>query len=164
MPTVSCVVCKRLQNITASERKLVDSDQHVCSLSCLLRWIRTKRPVLRIPATRLTPNVMLTGEVWSAEDARFYRSGYEVRVAAFLKSQGISYDYESLGFRVGSAATYTPDFFLPRHACFLEVKGIWMIGAKTKFRKFRKQYKDIPIMVVPWLLVKGFKGELCVVR
>ena len=52
-----------------------------------------------------------------------FRSRTEARTAVFFDSLGIKYHYEPEGFDLGNLGFYLPDFFLPQHDCYLEVKG-----------------------------------------
>jgi hypothetical protein len=55
---------------------------------------------------------------------RLFRSQLEARWALFFDRLGIRYRYEPKQFRLGYSLFYTPDFWLPDHRCFIEIKGI----------------------------------------
>lgn len=54
-------------------------------------------------------------------DYRF-RSRLEARWAVFFDSLGITYKYEEEGYDLGDGVRYLPDFWLPRHDCWIEIK------------------------------------------
>lgn len=51
-----------------------------------------------------------------------FRSRLEARYAVFFDSLGIQYYYEHEGYSLEGIA-YLPDFYLPQHNCFIEIKG-----------------------------------------
>lgn len=51
-----------------------------------------------------------------------FRSRAEARWAVFFNTLGIQYHYEPEGYSLPSGP-YLPDFFLPAHDCFVEIKG-----------------------------------------
>jgi hypothetical protein len=52
-----------------------------------------------------------------------YRSRLEARYAIFFHELGIKAKYEMASFALPGGRLYQPDFFLPEHAFFVEVKG-----------------------------------------
>lgn len=51
-----------------------------------------------------------------------FRSRLEARWAVFMDHAGIRWEYEKEGFDLDDAGPYLPDFWLPSHECWLEVK------------------------------------------
>jgi len=51
-----------------------------------------------------------------------FRSRLEARWGIFLDSLGIEWEYEKEGYDLGEAGWYLPDFYLPEHHQFIEVK------------------------------------------
>ena len=51
-----------------------------------------------------------------------FRSRKEARWAVFFDNLGIKYEYEREGYDL-NGTWYLPDFWLPEHECFIEVKG-----------------------------------------
>lgn len=51
-----------------------------------------------------------------------FRSRIEARWAVFFDTLGIKYQYEKEGYVLGKAQ-YLPDFWLPEHQCWVEIKG-----------------------------------------
>ena len=75
------------------------------------------------------------------------RSSYETKFAYFLDCSGHDWLYESKTFDLGNT-TYTPDFYLPKFNCYIEIKG-WFHGkCKEKFLKFKKIYPKINIKLL----------------
>lgn len=54
---------------------------------------------------------------------KVFRSRLEARWAVFLDLCGINWDYEPCHYEIGPDLYYLPDFYLPDHQMWLEVKG-----------------------------------------
>lgn len=52
-----------------------------------------------------------------------FRSRLEARWAIYFDTLGIPYEYELEGYEVAPGVCYLPDFYLPEHRCYAEVKG-----------------------------------------
>ena len=78
-----------------------------------------------------------------------YRSQYEKNIANLLSENNIEFQYEPKkidyiyptkrgkcqtcgGSDVGRIATYTPDFWFPKHGVWVEAKGKWDSAGRTK--------------------------------
>ena len=57
-------------------------------------------------------------------DNHFFRSRLEARWAHFFNALDIQYEYEIETYDLGSSGYYLPDFWLPEHKCWVEIKGI----------------------------------------
>lgn len=77
-----------------------------------------------------TPN---QGKVWM-------RSGWEVKVADYLTDNNIDWYYEYIWLDIGEDKHYLPDFFLPEHSCYIEVKGRKKKEDMEKFELAKKKY------------------------
>jgi hypothetical protein len=76
------------------------------------------------------------------------RSTWEVKFAQWLDQNGLSWDYEPNFFRVLSGKRYAPDFYVPDHGAFYEIKG-WMDERSTqKITAFRQEYPEYPLVVL----------------
>ena len=51
-----------------------------------------------------------------------FRSRLEARWAVFFTATGIPWRYESEGYDLGNGVRYLPDFYLPKHEIFVEIK------------------------------------------
>jgi hypothetical protein len=58
-----------------------------------------------------------------AYSGRIFRSRLEARWAVFLDLLDVNWDYEPSFYQVGEELFYLPDFYLPDHQLWLEVKG-----------------------------------------
>jgi hypothetical protein len=69
-------------------------------------------------------------------------SSWEVKVASYLDSQGIKWDYSKKVFLLSKNRSYRPDFVL---SCgkIIEVKGYWRKANKEKFELWRQLYPDV---------------------
>jgi len=137
-------------------------DDFVCSPQCVIRWAVKYFNSIDIKSVKGVHKL-------NAYSNFSKRSQYENRVAQFLNMNNINWEYEEYGFylnaKIGLGSistdsskclTYTPDFYLPEYNCFLEVKGVWMVGQKKKMRLFREQYPNVKLLVVSWLLYNKF--------
>lgn len=81
-----------------------------------------------------------------------FRSRLEARWAVFFDALGIQWEYEKEGFDLGSVGSYLPDFWLPDHDCWVEVKGAECSAEeRNKIQELRNQsgklviiFRDIP--------------------
>lgn len=82
-----------------------------------------------------------------------FRSSYEVRCADALDRKGIKWEYEPRRFDLGDC-TYLPDFYLPEHGVYWEVKGWLGPDSQRKINRFRQVHPDIPLVVVTDTVLK----------
>jgi predicted nuclease of restriction endonuclease-like RecB superfamily len=68
------------------------------------------------------------------------RSQAEVRFAGYLDEMSLVWQYEPEKIDLGWA-TYIPDFYLPDHDHWIEVKGVWTPDSKKKYEEFSETYK-----------------------
>jgi hypothetical protein len=79
-----------------------------------------------------------------------YRSGFEKKVAAYLKELKVKFEYETLKVKYTvptSAHVYTPDFILPNGVC-VEVKGNFNRESRTKMALVMEQNPDKDIRML----------------
>ncbi|GAA4034363.1 hypothetical protein GCM10023063_17940 [Arthrobacter methylotrophus] len=62
---------------------------------------------------------------------RIFRSRLEARWAVFLDLLEVNWDYEPSFYQVGEELFYLPDFYLPDHQLWLEVKGAPFMDAAS---------------------------------
>ncbi|MHA1342887.1 MAG: hypothetical protein ACTSQG_02800 [Promethearchaeota archaeon] len=91
---------------------------------------------------------------WGKYKGIFMRSSWEIKFAQFLDLSGIKYLYEFKTFNLGNT-TYTPDFYIPKWDCYIEIKGYWRDDAKYKFKKFRKKYRKINIKIFDYNILNN---------
>lgn len=154
MPSKNCEVCGRIVQVPPKEWKYLDRDgPFVCSKDCVFKWMWTSEmPEVVVDGK----DVFIRSRSISRKD-RVYRSDIEKIFDSAAAWRSLFLDYELYGFSVGDKSlVYIPDFCYTRH-CFVEVKGMWMLGARTKVKKFREKFPEFPILVVPWILHKEFK-------
>jgi len=75
------------------------------------------------------------------------RSTWEVKFAKWLDNHNIKWLYEPKTFDLGKT-TYTPDFYVPIYATYIEIKGYWRPDAKNKFNLFKKLYSREEIVIL----------------
>lgn len=61
-----------------------------------------------------------------------FRSRLEARWACFFDAAGIRWEYEKEGFQLENGVLYLPDFWLPDHALWIEIKPSEDIGESDK--------------------------------
>jgi len=66
-----------------------------------------------------------------AYSGRIFRSRLEARWAVFLDLLDVNWDYEPSFYQVGPELFYLPDFYLPDHQLWLEVKGAPFMDAES---------------------------------
>lgn len=78
------------------------------------------------------------------------RSGFEKRVATFLDSKKIKYEYETVKLPFVEPATnrtYRPDFILP-NGIHIECKGRFTPADRKKISLIKEQYPDLDIRLL----------------
>lgn len=77
----------------------------------------------------------------------YMRSKLETKVALFLDYLKIKWEYEPKTFLLSNGITYKPDFFLPEHKQWVEVKGV---VSENNFKISKCFVKDTeqPIIII----------------
>jgi len=173
MAILRCQVCGRKQEVKGKKNSMADSDFHVCSRDCVFKWIGANPVSGGNIFESIAPhqyyylsNERRPGGAYSSVLEQFFESNYEKYFAEALSSEGVRFLYEGIAFLIPSAKSakvkkfvqYIPDFFLPDHKCFIEVKGPWRTGSRNKVKSFRAAI-DIPLLVVSWPLAHYFYPE-----
>lgn len=134
---------------------LVEGAELFCSSNCFLKY------VLELPLVEGTqesvgrsPFVSEAFEVWDDVTGEFYRSWFEVHVARCLLKNEIAFEYETKCIFIRNGH-YTPDFWLPRYATYIEVKGLWGVSSKKKYRDAVKMGNNV--ILLPWHLASDFR-------
>jgi hypothetical protein len=137
-----------MASVSTKDWKLISySGDFVCSVDCVLEWIKTQENVQGAP---------WKGHVKIITDAKAcFRSDYELHFAWWLNANDITWFFECVTFQF-KGKSYTPDFYLPAYGVFIETKGRWGLGQKSKMVAFREAYPTVPLLVVPWTLAKEF--------
>jgi len=155
VPTKRCVMCKSMFQLPTSDRRyLILSEDFICGQQCLHGWIKQW---VGKPVTRPMSSMEVVRKMLMQTALPIFKSQYEENFAGWLDARGIKWMYEPYSFPVGRGF-YIPDFYLPWYDCFLETKGIWGAGSRTKFKKFREHYPQIRILLVSWLLEEEFRN------
>lgn len=138
---------------------------YFCSPQCLVDHIKALEPVTyfdkyihTIPASERATD----GTTYSPQLDTTFRSGFEAVVAEYLiLTQGFRVMYEPFLMKIsdeGDAKVrhYIPDFYLPDHGVFLEVKGEWH-NSKKKFKKALRLIGPDRLILIPPLFRGWFK-------
>jgi len=167
MPSKACPVCKRLQEIPQIDWPLVSQMQWlVCSRGCAWEFIETSPSKGKYLRGALRVELPPPMDAHSPTLRMFFRSQYERFVAEAFRDGGIPFEYEKWSFQLHNRIFWIPDFHLPEHRMFVEVKGSWGVGAKSKMRKFLRMYQETTLLVLPWTIRQDFypvemDDELC---
>lgn len=104
----------------------------------------------RIRATNVQTAAASRRPVWRRHEyaGLAFRSSWERRAATALDSLGVRWQYEPKAFRFGSEFSYTPDFYLPDDGAYWEVKGYMCHRSRRAVERFRRDYPDVPLVVV----------------
>jgi len=74
----------------------------------------------------------------------YFRSSWEANLARYWNFIGVPWEYEPVEFEFKAikrgSRFYKPDFYLPKMDEYIEVKGYFIAGDKTKLRRFKKYY------------------------
>lgn len=136
----------------------IDGVEQFCTVSCLLYFLtNNKNPeqIDRIAGKCIKAPLQNTSGVYDRRTGIWFRSGYELVVANFFSHYGIPWVYESrIVTFPGEVPYYLPDFLLPKHGYFVEVKGRWTGKGR---RKVVKAAKIFPFILIQDYLVKDIK-------
>lgn len=97
-----------------------------------------------------------------------FRSRIEARWAVFFDALGIEWEYEREGYELGASGRYLPDFWLPEHRYWIEIKGSYPpIEERRKLSTFARGMPDAEVFLfvgsdfrVPFLdHARGFRME-----
>jgi hypothetical protein len=116
---------------------VLDDFELFCSYECLLEYIGQCE---KIPPTiqKNSPKVGLDFEQYDVVTKAFYRSLYEVWLARCFKKHNVNFKYEPHSFFI-NGKYYTPDFYIPDKEIYIECKGLWYSGSKTKVQKLSEK-------------------------
>jgi len=157
-----CSECGREFRIgRANERFFFKEAARFDSIACLRQYIRRTRRRSRLPAAvrDVQPDErMADGLSFSPMLGGSFRSCFEVAVAeTIVCAWGIPLLYEPHVVEVGTRV-YIPDFFVPWHSVWLEVKGEWRSGSKAKFGRALDILGPERLIIVPPLYRREFDG------
>lgn len=157
---LACDVCR--QTIVYHQRDsryLFDAPVY-CGLDCLLNKIISYPKVKQtsIRWSRYVKGDWITDHsVWSETFDRFFESRIEVYFALWLKDNKIPFDYEPYRLAAGPSKIWVPDFHITNRDIFIETKGVWHTGAKTKVRTALRIEPDLRFIFVPFTMEKELR-------
>ena len=149
MPSVACSVCGQIRRIRKLEFNLLHKDfPFICSKGCLVEKIKQFPAVIGPVRDYSIVQRFDPGPVWSSKFRMWFRSKYELKFAEFLNYAGFQFEYEPYFFTVGTSIIIL-DFYLRKYDLFLEVKGLFHMGSRSKLSRFVEQHPDINLLLVP---------------
>ena len=129
----TCWCGKKFKTNNKDSLNMLDNFELFCSYECLLQYI--EQSTIKVPTiARNSPKVGLDFVQYDVVTKAFYRSLYEVWMARCLRQHNVNFKYEPHSFFI-DGHYYTPDFYLPDKEIYIECKGLWHVGSKTKVRK-----------------------------
>ena len=123
----------------------------VSSEAELIDLLKTEDPEAVARLRELWPRhaAMMTGDGMVKPDIPFpVRSNWEANVSRWMRHHKILHDYEMVRVPLTGLRAYVPDFWAVQAGIWIEVKGLWMAGAKAKVRQFVSEYPDQKIIVL----------------
>lgn len=88
-----------------------------------------RRPAAKAPARKATSRAPKPKAAEALYSGKIFRSRLEARWALLMDLLDINWDYEPSHYQVGPQLWYLPDFYLPQHELWLEVKGAAFMDA-----------------------------------
>jgi len=126
----------------------------------MLKYIKSMDRLSTIPFTVIKSGDGLDPPtIFSPILNQYFRSIYEVVVAEWLWKNHIIFRYECIRFTLQDLKEYTPDFYLPDHGIFLEVKGLWQGGGRRKFQKALTVIGSDRLLLMPPTYRKWFQDK-----
>lgn len=98
---------------------------------------------------------------------RFFRSRLEARWACYFDSLKIIYMYEPEGFTLSNGSNYLPDFFLPDHNLYVEIKPVDIWDTRWPLFAAEVEYPGFLVLVGDPGCMKGYvinKNSTCLKR
>lgn len=133
-----------------------------CSAQCLIAHIRSNKSVGRDWLNDL--GVRASNQSWGDRNCLStflgvaFRSWFECDVAEYIvKKWKTPVFYEPHILPLDETHFYMPDFWLPEYGIWLEVKGEWRLGAKSKFQKALLILKPDRLILIPSIYRRWFK-------
>lgn len=78
-----------------------------------------------------------------------FRSRLEARWAVVFDALDVRWAYEKEGFDLGPAGKYLPDFWLPEHQCWVEIKGEQPTEAERAKASALATASGFPVVIFP---------------
>jgi hypothetical protein len=157
VPSKVCPICDGRTEVSQKDWSLVSQIENVvCSRGCAWEFIDGCPSAPGYLAGALQMGLGQPDAAYSQLLGMFFRSKYECYVAEALSESGIPFEYEKWTFPVKKNAYYTPDFHLPDHRVFIEVKGAWGASSKSKLTSFGKLYTHVSLLLLPWTIAHEF--------
>lgn len=168
---IICASCGKLFNMKLADvSNMITANPVFCSPYCLLHLIKDRAFYIKITEARHFKRQKERKLLSDASDADYaawsdtlqmtFRSDFERVVALYLYKNNVDFWYEQVVLEV-ETKKYTPDFYLPEAATFLEVKGVWGAGSKAKYKKAVNTigwYESL--ILIPWYMKRQFIKEL----
>jgi len=124
----------------------------VSSEAELIDLLKTNDPAMVARLNKLWPRhaaTKITDGMMVKADLPFpVRSNWEANVSRWMRHHEILHDYEMVRVPLPGMSAYVPDFWVSPAGIWIEVKGLWMAGAKAKVRQFIAEYPDQKLIVL----------------
>jgi hypothetical protein len=122
-----------------NRKQILKEFELFCDCFCVIAYLEQYHSEKKInPLIHKEVNTCILSdplEYWCPITKRFYRSKSEATAAIFFRTIQVEIEYECFTVSLeGTNLTYSPDFYLPYHDVFVEVKGLWQGSAKKKIK------------------------------
>lgn len=135
-----------------------------CSEGCLLSHIRSQKSVSREFLQDL--GISTAPQNWGDRNCHStflgvtFRSWFECQVAEHIvREWKTQVFYEAHSLPLDERHCYVPDFWLPAYGVWLEVKGEWRMGARSKFENALCLMGNERLILIPETYRTWFKGR-----
>ena len=163
-----CHVCRHSLSSIGKRNALSfpDGAYAFCSEDCMLTHVHSCPPIPNeyLPSYGISPapKEWKDAECYSTLLDQRFRSWFECSVAEHLVLKWKTpIVFEPHSIRLDRTHCYVPDFWLPEYGVWLEVKGEWRLGAKSKFTRTQEILGADRLLIVPpaykWLTEKRCK-------
>lgn len=156
--------CGKWFELSYSKRKQIISGIEIfCSTKCAADYLLTfKTDKYSNPLEKPYIQECVLSEpleYWDKFTDRFYRSKSEAITANWFNAHGIDCLYECFVICIeGTSKVYNPDFYLPYHNVYIEVKGLWLGSSKKKVKCTNGM--GLKVVVFPDYLIRIMEREL----
>lgn len=133
-----------------------------CSIGCLRRHVFSQtvlpRRAIEDLGIRTAPLNWGDRNCFSPFLGVSFRSWFECSVAEFVvRNWKTQIFYEAHSLPLDDRHCYIPDFWLPERGVWLEVKGEWRLGAKSKFERAQAVLGANRLLLIPELYRPWFR-------
>ena len=150
-----CSNCTDAKHVKRDNEKMFPKNaNYFCSDACMLAHVvntpRLSGKELRDFGIRSAPRDINGCDCFSLLLGVAFRSWFEVVVAEHLVlNWKLQVFYEPHALVLDRTHVYIPDFWIPKYGVWLEVKGEWRVGSKSKFERATEILGKDRLLLIP---------------